>query len=131
MKSRTWMWMAAVTLFAALAIPVGMAAQDSPSQEHKSKHHRYTLIDVGTFGGPASYINGQAALGSPNQMNSRGTTVGAAATSIPSAGNSNTTICEGIDGNSPFVFHAFKWEDGVVTDLRKLPGPDNCSVAKS
>ena len=57
--------------------------------------------------------------------------MGAAATPIPSPGNSNTSICEGIDGNTPFVFHAFKWQDGVVTDLGSLPGPDNCSVATS
>jgi hypothetical protein len=123
MKSRTWMWMTAASLFAALAVPAGMAAQDNQSQGQKHRHHQYMLIDIGTFGGPASYINNQGALGSPNQMNSRGTTVGAAATSIPSPGNSNTSICEGIDGNTSFVFHAFKWEDGVVTDLGCTPWP--------
>jgi probable HAF family extracellular repeat protein len=131
MKSRTWMRMTVVSLFAALALPVGIAAQDNPSPDNHHRHHQYTLIDVGTFGGPASYINNPFALGAPNQINSRGTTVGAAATPIPSPGNSNTSICEGIDGNTPFVFHAFKWEDGVVTDLGALPGPDNCSVATS
>ena len=35
MKSRTWMWMPVVSLFAALALPVGMAAQDNPTPEHK------------------------------------------------------------------------------------------------
>ena len=35
MKSRTWMWMTVVSLFAALAMPVCMAAQDNPSQDHK------------------------------------------------------------------------------------------------
>jgi len=131
MKSRTWMCTTVVSLFAALAMPVCMVAQDSPSQNHKLTHHQYKLIDVGTFGGPASYINNAAALGAPNQINSRGTTVGAAATSIPSPGNSNRSICEGLDGNTPFVFRAFRWEDGVVTDLGTLPGPDNCSVATS
>ena len=131
MKTRQFTLLITMTLFAALVMPVGMAAQDNPSQDHKPKHQKYKLVDIGTFGGPASYINNQAALGSPNQMNSRGTTVGAAATPIPSPGNSNTSICEGIDGNTPFVFHAFKWENGVVTDLGTLPGPDNCSVATS
>ena len=56
MKSRTWMWTTVVYLFAALAMPVGMAAQDNPSQDHKQKHHQYKLIDLGTFGGPNSYL---------------------------------------------------------------------------
>jgi probable HAF family extracellular repeat protein len=131
MKSHTWVCMTAVSLFAVLLMPTGMAAQDSPSQGVKHRHQQYTLIDVGTLGGPASYINNPFALGAPNQINSRGTTVGAAATPIPSPQNSNTSICEGIDGNTPFVFHAFMWQDGVVTDLGSLPGPDNCSVATS
>ena len=126
MKSRFLMCLIAATLFVALAIPVSLAAQ-----EHPTRHHQYTVVDIGTFGGPASYINNQFSLGAPNQINSRGTTVGAAATSIPSPGNSNTAICEGLDGILPFVFHAFKWQDGVVTDLGTLPGPDNCSVATS
>ena len=39
MKSRTWMWMTVVSLFAALAMPVWTAAQDNPSQNPKPKHH--------------------------------------------------------------------------------------------
>ena len=58
MKSRTWMWTTVVYLFAALAMPVGMAAQDNPSQDHKPKHHQYKLIDLGTFGGPTSFVPG-------------------------------------------------------------------------
>jgi probable HAF family extracellular repeat protein len=128
MKSRKQNCFTAITLFAALVIPVGLAAQHE--QDH-NKHHHYKLIDMGTFGGPASYINNQFSLGAPNQINSQGTAVGAAATSIPSPGNSNLTICEGSDGRLPFVFHAFKWQDGAVTDLGTLPGNDNCTVATS
>jgi hypothetical protein len=49
MKSRTLMWFTAVTLFGALAQPMQLAA----------KHTRYKLIDVGTLGGPASYLTDQ------------------------------------------------------------------------
>ena len=54
MKLRTFTCFAAITLFAALAIPVRLAAQD---KRDKPKHHHYQLIDMGTFGGPASFVN--------------------------------------------------------------------------
>ena len=38
MKSRTWMWTAVVHLLATLAVAIGMAAQDNPSQNDKAKH---------------------------------------------------------------------------------------------
>jgi hypothetical protein len=47
---------AATTLFTALAMPICMAAQDTQPQNHK--HHQYKLIDLGTFGGPNSFVNG-------------------------------------------------------------------------
>jgi len=47
MKSRFLMCFTAIALFAALAMPVSPAAQ-----EHHTKHDKYKLIDLGTFGGP-------------------------------------------------------------------------------
>jgi hypothetical protein len=44
----------AMTLLAVLAIAIQLAAQDK--QDHHHKHHRYKLIDIGTFGGPESYV---------------------------------------------------------------------------
>ena len=46
MKSRTLICITAISLFAALANPVQLAAQQT----------RYTLIDLGTLGGPNSGI---------------------------------------------------------------------------
>ena len=43
----------AMALVAALSIPVQLAGQER--LEGKG-HHRYKLIDLGTFGGPASYF---------------------------------------------------------------------------
>lgn len=54
--------------------------------------------------------------------------VGAAATSSPRP--PNRQICGGPDGLVPFVYHAFAWRDGVLTDLGALPGFE-CSEAVS
>jgi len=125
MKSRTWMWSTAMCLFAALVIPVGMAAQDSPSQEHKPKHHQYKLIDMGTFGGPASAVNDQV-NGYPD-LNKHGDLVGAAGTPVPTNQYSNGFPCGG-----PTVGHAFRYEDGQTTDLGALsPSSTDCSNAQT
>ena len=49
MKSRTWMWMIAVYLFAALAMPVWTAAQEQ--QQQNKNRLRYVVTDLGTLGG--------------------------------------------------------------------------------
>jgi probable HAF family extracellular repeat protein len=126
MKLAKFKCIAAMALLTALAIPVRSSAQ-----EQVAKHHHYKLKDMGTFGGPESYINNTWSLGAPNQINRRGTTVGSSATSIPSPPHSNFSICGGLDGTVHFVFHAFQSQDGKVTDLGALPGYHNCSVATS
>ena len=113
MKSRTRMWITEVSLFAALAMPVCMAAQDNPSPDNKHKHHQYKLIDVGTFGGPNSYISNP----SVRDVNNQGTLQGWADTPVPDPFNPNC-----FDPGDCFVAHAFQWRDGVVTDLGALPG---------
>lgn len=111
MKSRTWMWMTVVSLFAALAMPVGMAAQDNPSQDHKHKHHQYKLIDLGTFGGTNSYV--------PNllvSINSQGAVIVEADTNIPDPYYPNCWQPDCL------VNHTGIWQDGVLSDLGALPG---------
>ena len=97
MKSRIWMWMTAAYLLAALAMPVGMAAQDNPSPDNKPKHKKYKLIDLGTFGGPASIVNAEG-NGGP-YINSRGAVIGAAQTTVPLSPTSNGYLC----GSGPNV----------------------------
>jgi probable HAF family extracellular repeat protein len=129
MKSRFRMLLAAITffaglalLFAALALPLRLAAQDKQNRNNGNQHHHYQLIDMGTFGGPSSFVNETIFLiNGKGDLNGRGLVLGDAATSIPTTGIS--FICGG-----PFVFHAFEWEMGVVSDLGTLPGADNyCS----
>jgi probable HAF family extracellular repeat protein len=119
----------ALTLASLFTVPVRLDAQKD--QDHRDRHDRYKLVDLGTFGGPESYINPAFTFGSHNQVNRRGTVVGGAGTTIPLTPTSNPFICGGLDGIVPFVNHAFKWEHGDVTNLSALPGGDNCSVATS
>ncbi len=113
MKSRTWKWMVALSLFAALAMPVGMAAQDNPSQDHKPKHKQYKLIDIGTFGGPNSYVPTSFLTEVGVQVISdQGTVAGIADTSAD-------PLCYFDDCFYP---NAFQWRKGVLTNLGTLPG---------
>ena len=98
----------------------------SPSPEHPP---RYYAVDLGTFGGPNSFVNPAWQLGGPNQMNKRGVTVGAAAT--PELTPLGCVFCNGLAGQVPNVFHAFEWSGGVLEDLGALPGELTNSVATS
>jgi hypothetical protein len=48
MNSKTWTRIIALALFAALAIPTQLTAQND--QDHAATHRHYKLIDLGTFG---------------------------------------------------------------------------------
>src|SRR5579864_5732915 len=108
MKSRFTACISALTLCSAPAIPLHLAAQDGHGY-----HHHYQLIDLGTLGGPASYINNDpSGTGAASSILSpRGVVVGAADTSIPDPSCSNC-----------FVSHAFQAQNGLMTDLGALPG---------
>jgi probable HAF family extracellular repeat protein len=113
------MWMAAVYFFAALAITVGMPAQDNPSPDHK--HHQYKLIDIGTLGGPASYYSADG-VGS-QILDNRGIVAGYGDTSEqdPYAPNCWDPDC--------YIGRAFRWQNGIATDLGTLAGGYNSAVS--
>jgi len=96
----------AVTLFAMLAMAIGLPAQDNLT---KPKHQQYKLYDVGTFGGPASYGSIQATSLTPAGA------VGSGETSIPDP----FPVCF---NSECLVAHALLWRNGTVTDLGALPG---------
>lgn len=74
MRSEALTSFVAITLFTVLALPVRLTAQ-----EHHEKHLRYKLIDLGTFGGPASYFPN----GFDGFLNNHGAAAGWADTSTP------------------------------------------------
>jgi len=66
----------AIGLFVLLALPLQLAAQD---KEDKHNHHHYQFLDLGTFGGPVSYISNRF----DGVLNGRETALGWADTSTP------------------------------------------------
>jgi probable HAF family extracellular repeat protein len=97
MKSRILTCITAMTLFAALVVPVRLrvAAQEQPQTNQLP---RYTITDLGTLGGTFSEAVG---------VNDTGSLAGF---STP-------------PGDA--VVHAFLWQKGVMTDLGTLGGPNS------
>jgi probable HAF family extracellular repeat protein len=115
-KSRILTLIAAMTIFAALAVPVGLAARDK--QDDNNKHHHYKLVILGTLGGPQSY--GDPGHGAAN-INNRGIAVGVADTPTPDPFYPNfNPVFSGVIGSYPFVYHAFTTRDGTLVDLGGL-----------
>ena len=115
MKSRILMF-TAITLFAALAVPVQLAAQ----------HTRYKLVVIGTLGGPQSY--GDAGHGAATLTN-RGIAAGAADTNTPDPNYPNFNPFLNTFGPYPFVYHVFLTKNGSLTDLGALPGANDSAAS--
>jgi probable HAF family extracellular repeat protein len=97
-----------LSLCAALTVPVVSSAQ-----EPHAKQPHYIVKDMGTFGGPNSFFFSAPVVDS---VNNRGTVAGGADTGLPDpyAPNCFSPDC--------YILHAFKWKNGVLTDLGTLPG---------
>jgi probable HAF family extracellular repeat protein len=96
MRSRTLMCITAITLFAALATTIRLAAQQD--QQQKKQFPRYTIVDLGTLGGTFSGAGG---------LNNRGWVAGTATL----FGDNNQ--------------HEFLWVQGLRIDLGTLGGPNS------
>jgi probable HAF family extracellular repeat protein len=129
MKSTKLMCIEAVAVLAVLAFPGALAAQDKRENNNHHQHHHYRLIDIGTFGGPESYL--PSPDNSVPALNSGGTTVGSSAITTSTSSTSNPFVCGGLESQVPNVNHAFEWHKGALTDLGSLAGPDFCSLATS
>jgi len=119
MKCRTWMKTTAVSLFAALAIPVNIAAQDNEEQHHKPRHHTYRLIDLGTFGGPNSLLNTGDPPNFPNFTILSRAGVIAAVAETPNPDQFAPNFCF-VDSNCN-IGYVFRWRNGVASNLGALP----------
>jgi probable HAF family extracellular repeat protein len=120
-KNRLSVCFAAITLATGLAIPIQLAAQNK-AQEKTTIHHHYKLIDLGTFGGPQSYVTSPD-LTLEADVNNHGVLAGWADTSKHDA---FPGFCFNDDCR---VSHAFQWRHGVKTNLGALK--DGVSSASS
>jgi probable HAF family extracellular repeat protein len=117
MKFRTIILMiASVATLAALALPGKLAAQQ---QGQNAKQLHYKLIDLGTFGGPNSFVNGPGT----QDLSIMGTYVGEAETDIP---DPYTPTC--LDPDC-LVQYTQIWRDGSVLKLDGLAGVNISSGA--
>lgn len=104
-----------------IAVVVGavLTSQLPVSAQQSAKHHRYKLIDLGTFGGPQGYLdpdNGLEIGNSSPLLTKGGTVTGFADTSMPDLFAPNFCF------EDCFVTHAFQWKSGALIDLGALPG---------
>ena len=100
MKSRSYFSIAGVVLLSGLLLSTSASGQQP----------RYRLVDLGTFGGPASYF----ANGFDGILNDHGVAVGGANTSTPNPFCFPAPNC--------FAEHAFLAQNGSLTDLGVLDG---------
>jgi probable HAF family extracellular repeat protein len=110
------MLITAMILFAALAMPVRLGAQDN--HENHNKQHHYQFFDLGTFGGPISRNDGTYPA-----LNDEGTVIGLADTTTPDPfyPNGNPLILPG-GASDPYIFRTFESINGQLVALDSLPG---------
>ena len=109
MNSKKIAWTNVAVLFAILALPLSLTAQNT----------RYKLIDLGTFGGPNGVVNGPGV----RDLSNSGTYAGYAETAIPDPYAPNCVNQECL------VYHAQEWRNGGVADLGSLPGVNNSGAS--
>jgi probable HAF family extracellular repeat protein len=109
--------MTALTVIVAVALP-GRAT----AQQHRIAPYPYILIDLGTFGGPQSFLNLPAV-----PINTQGIALGTADTTIPDSDYPNfNPYMVGFPDST--VAHAFAWHKGPLTDLGALPGNNSSAI---
>lgn len=112
MKKKLGTNIAALTLLAALAIPIQLTAQNK--QHHPHQPHHYQLVDMGTFGGPQSYLVDTGITRPGTDLNDSGMLTGFADTLTPDPFPSS---CFNPDC---YVSYAFQWQNGGMTNLGAL-----------
>jgi probable HAF family extracellular repeat protein len=132
-RRRAGLALASVVLGLALLVPgaaawprpglppavVRAAAAGPTARSAPSGAPTYTLIDVGTFGGPNAGIDYPAV-----PVSTLGAVLGNADTTTADADYPNA----GAFGSDPQIAHAFAWQNGQLRDLGALPGNNSSAV---
>jgi probable HAF family extracellular repeat protein len=113
MKAQKLFCFGAILLLAILPIMAQTLTQQNPAGD-KHRHHHYKLIDLGTFGGPQSYVSIPPSSYAP-VLNNRGDLSGWADT--PNK-DPYPDFCFNEDC---YTSHTFVWRAGQMTDLGTLP----------
>jgi len=106
-------------LCAAMVMPLSALAQGTAAANRTPKVHHYKLIDMGTLGGPISFL----AWPSGRSINSHGTAIAEAETAI---GDPYAPIC--LQPPDCLVNRGLEYRNGTLTDMGALPGGNNSSL---
>jgi len=107
-----------ILLFAAMAIPLDAFAQGTAAANQTSQVHHYKLIDMGTLGGPTSFLGWP----SGRSINSHGTAIAEAETAI---GDPYAPFC--LQPPDCLVNRGLEYRNGTLIDMGALPGGNNSS----
>lgn len=119
-------WLMLSTLCTGLAVSGrGVAQEQSELKFSATNHTRYRFRDVGSFGGPVSYLANDAnGTGSASGvLNNSGSIVSGADTSASNPNYPN--VCLLCVTTDPLVVHGSLWQNGHLADLGALLGGNN------
>jgi len=116
MNSNLAIALTGITLFATLAIPAQLVAQEHSGLQQQQKHHtHYRVIDTGSFGGPNSHMSIGAHI-----LNNNGMFTGFADTV-----ESDPYAPGGCWDGDCLVAHTFRWSHGELTELGVIDAGPN------
>ena len=117
MKRRIRNFLIAINLCGALAVPTFLAAQQNGDQD-TGKYLHYKLVDLGTLGGPQSYL-----FGLTGPLSSNGSIAACADLATPDPSSPPSPYF----GGDAYLQHGVEWINGKLHDLGTLSEGSSCT----